>query len=107
MASCVALVVAAGRGMRLGAPLPKQYLPLGGTAVLRHAVRALIQHPAIGAVRVIIHPDDRAHYDAAADGLGLLEPVPGGAQRQGSVPHRFARLVMAAPELVLLPDARK
>src|SRR6266853_644955 len=85
MASCVALVVAAGRGMRLGAPLPKQYLPLGGTAVLRHAVRALIQHPAIGAVRVIIHPDDRAHYDAAADGLGLLEPVAGGAQRQDSV----------------------
>ncbi len=68
MASCVALVVAAGRGTRLGAPLPKQYLPLGGRVVLGHALCALTEHPAIAAVRVIIHPDDRAHYDAATAG---------------------------------------
>jgi len=107
MASCVALVVAAGRGVRLGAPLPKQYLPLGGTAVLRHALRALIQHPAIGAVRVIIHPDDRAHYDAVADGLDLLEPVAGGAQRQDSVRNGLESLVTTAPDLVLIHDGAR
>jgi len=36
-----ALVVAAGQGSRFGAPLPKQYLPLGGVNILRHAVAAL------------------------------------------------------------------
>src|SRR5438876_8346970 len=107
MASCVALVVAAGRGTRLGGPLPKQYLPLGGVAVLRHAVRALTQHPAVDAVRVIIHPDDRAHYDAATGGLNLLEPVAGGAQRQDSVRNGLESLVAIAPDLVLVHDGAR
>ncbi len=33
----VALVVAAGRGERFGGGLPKQYLPLAGKPLLRHA----------------------------------------------------------------------
>src|SRR5438876_1215455 len=107
MASCVALVVAAGRGTRLGGPLPKQYLPLGGVAVLRHAVRALAQHPAVDAVRVIIHPDDRGHYDAATGGLDLLEPVAGGAQRQDSVRNGLESLVAIAPDLVLVHDGAR
>jgi 2-C-methyl-D-erythritol 4-phosphate cytidylyltransferase/2-C-methyl-D-erythritol 2,4-cyclodiphosphate synthase len=107
MASCVALVVAAGRGTRLGAPLPKQYLPLGGVAVLRHGLRTLIEHPAIGAVRVIIHPDDRAHYDTATAGLDLLEPVAGGVQRQDSVRNGLESLIAAAPDLVLIHDGAR
>ena len=34
MTSCIALVLAAGRGTRLGAALPKQYLPLAGEPLL-------------------------------------------------------------------------
>jgi 2-C-methyl-D-erythritol 4-phosphate cytidylyltransferase / 2-C-methyl-D-erythritol 2,4-cyclodiphosphate synthase len=107
MASCVALVVAAGRGTRLGAPLPKQYLPLGGTAVLGHAVRALTEHPAIAAVRVIIHPDDRPHYDAATAGIALLPPVAGGAQRQDSVRNGLLSLSEEAPDMVLIHDGAR
>jgi 2-C-methyl-D-erythritol 4-phosphate cytidylyltransferase/2-C-methyl-D-erythritol 2,4-cyclodiphosphate synthase len=105
--SCIALVVAAGRGTRLGAPLPKQYLPLGGIAVLRHGVRALAEHPSIAAVRVIIHPDDRPHYDSATAGLGLMPPVDGGAQRQDSVRNGLESLADAAPELVLIHDGAR
>ena len=61
MTSCVALVVAAGRGTRLGAPLPKQYLPLAGKPLLRHGLETLARHPAISHVRVVFNPDDRAH----------------------------------------------
>ncbi len=45
MSSVYALVVAAGQGSRFGGPLPKQYLPLGGANILRHAVAALAEHP--------------------------------------------------------------
>src|SRR5258707_447005 len=107
MTSCVALVVAAGRGTRLGAPLPKQYLPLGGVAVLRHSVEALLRHPAISGVRVVIHPDDRALYDAAVAGLDLLDPVAGGAQRQDSVRNGLGSLAAAAPDLVLIHDGAR
>ena len=60
MASCIALVVAAGRGTRLGGPLPKQYLPLAGRPVLRYSLETLARHPGIDAVRVVFNPDDAA-----------------------------------------------
>src|SRR5271157_1427376 len=85
MDSIYALVVAAGRGTRFGGDLPKQYLPLGGAMVLRHAVAALARHPRIAKVLVAIRPEDRALYDRAVAGLPVLEPVAGGVTRQDSV----------------------
>jgi 2-C-methyl-D-erythritol 4-phosphate cytidylyltransferase / 2-C-methyl-D-erythritol 2,4-cyclodiphosphate synthase len=107
MKSCIALIVAAGRGSRLGAPLPKQYLSLGGVAVLRHSVTALLNHPAISGVRVVIHPDDREYYDAAVSNLILLSPVAGGAQRQDSVRNGIESLAAQPPDLVLIHDGAR
>jgi 2-C-methyl-D-erythritol 4-phosphate cytidylyltransferase/2-C-methyl-D-erythritol 2,4-cyclodiphosphate synthase len=107
MNSCIALVVAAGRGTRLGAPLPKQYLSLGGVAVLRHSVTALLEHSAISGVRVVIHPDDREIYDTATAGLDLLPPVSGGAQRQDSVRNGIESLAAQSPDLVLIHDGAR
>ncbi|MEO5374907.1 MAG: bifunctional 2-C-methyl-D-erythritol 4-phosphate cytidylyltransferase/2-C-methyl-D-erythritol 2,4-cyclodiphosphate synthase [Alphaproteobacteria bacterium] len=109
MSKCLALVVAAGRGRRFGGETPKQYLDLGGRPVLRHSLATLAAHPDIGAVRAVIHPDDRGLYDAAAQGLALLEPVAGGPGRQDSV--RFGLESLAAdgiaPELVLIHDGAR
>ncbi len=107
MASCIALVVAAGRGTRLGAPLPKQYLPLAGRAVLRYSLEALADHPAIDAVRVVFNPQDAALYDAAASGLALMPPVAGGAARQDSVRLGLESLADAAPQRVLIHDGAR
>ncbi|MCK5296943.1 MAG: 2-C-methyl-D-erythritol 4-phosphate cytidylyltransferase, partial [Alphaproteobacteria bacterium] len=38
MTKCVALVVAAGRGHRFGADIPKQYQELNGRMILRHSL---------------------------------------------------------------------
>jgi 2-C-methyl-D-erythritol 4-phosphate cytidylyltransferase/2-C-methyl-D-erythritol 2,4-cyclodiphosphate synthase len=38
LATCVALIVACGRGERYGSDLPKQYLPLAGKPRLRHCL---------------------------------------------------------------------
>jgi 2-C-methyl-D-erythritol 4-phosphate cytidylyltransferase / 2-C-methyl-D-erythritol 2,4-cyclodiphosphate synthase len=107
MSSGIALVVAAGRGFRLGGPLPKQYLPLGGAAVLRYSVATFLAHPGVDHVRVVIHPDDRPLYDAAVAGLDLLPPVHGGAQRQDSVRNGLASLAEAAPDRVLIHDGAR
>ena len=103
----VALVVAAGRGYRLGGGLPKQYLPLGGRPILRHCLATFCAHPDIDAVRVVIHPDDRPLYEQAARGLDLLDPVPGGAERQESVRLGLESLTDLAPEQVLIHDAAR
>jgi 2-C-methyl-D-erythritol 4-phosphate cytidylyltransferase/2-C-methyl-D-erythritol 2,4-cyclodiphosphate synthase len=107
MPGCAAIIVAAGRGTRLGAPLPKQYLPLGGVKLLRHSLVAFARHPRIGIARAVIHPDDRAHYDEAAEGLDLLPPVAGGATRQASVRNGLESLVALSPERVLIHDGAR
>ncbi len=103
----IALVVAAGRGYRLGGGLPKQYLSLGGRPILRHCLATFCAHPDISAVRVVIHPDDRPLYEQAARGLDLLEPVPGGAERQDSVRLGLESLAGLAPDQVLIHDAAR
>src|SRR5579864_3954193 len=107
MPSCMALVVAAGRGTRLGGARPKQYLPLAGSPLLRHSVATLAAHPAIDRVRVVFHPDDREHYAEAVAGLNLLPPVPGGAARQDSVRLGLESLESLAPDHVLIHDAAR
>lgn len=107
MTSCIALVVAAGRGTRIGGPLPKQYLPLAGEPLLRHTLRALAGHSRLAGVRAVIHPADRALYDDCARGLDLLPPVPGGAQRQDSVRLGLESLVESAPDAVAIHDGAR
>jgi len=107
MTGCIALIVGAGRGVRFGGETPKQYRPLNGRAVLRHALERFLGHPGIGDVRVVIHPDDRELYDSAAAGLTLLEPVGGGATRQESVRLGLESLSDLAPETVLIHDAAR
>ena len=80
-----ALIVAAGSGTRLGGDLPKQYRPLGGKPVVRWAVEALLGHPAINAVRVVIGKGQEAQASAALDGLDVGRLVPGGPERADSV----------------------
>lgn len=83
--SCIALIVAAGRGVRAGDGPPKQYRLLGGRPVLSHALRPLCAHPGITEARVVIHPDDRDLYEDAAAGQQLGPAIAGGATRRESV----------------------
>jgi 2-C-methyl-D-erythritol 4-phosphate cytidylyltransferase/2-C-methyl-D-erythritol 2,4-cyclodiphosphate synthase len=103
----IALVVAAGRGRRFGAPIPKQYAKLGGMAVIRHCLTAFVRHPDIVAVRVVIGPDDHQDLAAACLGLNLLEPVIGGETRQDSVRLGLESLSELNPDLVLIHDAAR
>ena len=65
------LIVAAGRGERLGGTVPKQYLPVGGRTILHRSLAALLALDELEAIAVVIHPDDRARY--AATGRSALD----------------------------------
>ncbi|MCH9049837.1 MAG: bifunctional 2-C-methyl-D-erythritol 4-phosphate cytidylyltransferase/2-C-methyl-D-erythritol 2,4-cyclodiphosphate synthase [Proteobacteria bacterium] len=107
MPLCAALIVAAGRGERFGNEVPKQYLPLAGAPVLRHSAATFTANPGIGAVRVVIHEDDRERYAEAVAGLDLLAPVTGGATRRESVRLGLESLAELAPDRVLIHDAAR
>jgi 2-C-methyl-D-erythritol 4-phosphate cytidylyltransferase/2-C-methyl-D-erythritol 2,4-cyclodiphosphate synthase len=102
-----ALIVAAGRGHRLGGAVPKQFLPLAGEPMLRRTTKVFVSHPGIDGVAVIIHPDDRALYDGATQGLDLLDPIAGGAKRQDSVLNGLEALKESEPDHVLIHDAAR
>ncbi len=101
------IVVAAGRGHRFGADVPKQYCPLGGKTVLRRTLEAFTCHPKIAGVRVLIHPDDQTLYNEATQGVPLLPAVFGGATRQESVCNGLDSLVEFSPDIVLIHDAAR
>ena len=107
MASVAAVLVAAGRGLRAGGDLPKQYRSLGGDPVIRSSLSLLAWHGEINAVQPVIHPDDIKPYEAAAQGLKLMPPVFGGATRQASVRAGLEALGGFAPDLVLIHDAAR
>jgi len=111
MASTVAIIVAAGRGLRVGGrnAIPKQYLPLAGAPVLNHSLRVLAHHDQIQSVKVVIHEDDRALYEAATKPFArhLMDPVAGGATRQDSVRLGLEALAARAPDRVLIHDAAR
>jgi 2-C-methyl-D-erythritol 4-phosphate cytidylyltransferase/2-C-methyl-D-erythritol 2,4-cyclodiphosphate synthase len=108
MASSVAaVVVAAGRGVRAGGDCPKQYRDIAGEPVLRRSLLLFAQDPRIGAVQPVIHPDDHALFERAADRLPVLPPVHGGATRQASVRAGLEALVRRGPDIVLVHDAAR
>lgn len=85
------VIVAGGRGTRMGAGLPKQYRPLNGLPILIHSLRALRVAWPDSLVQIVIHADDveMAHAALAhltlAEQIGILPFVFGGATRQLSV----------------------
>ena len=99
-----ALIVAAGKGERLGGGLPKQYRLLGGRPVLRWAVESLIRHPAVQAVRVVVGREQRELAEATLAGLDVGALIEGGAERADSVRAGFAQI---GGEAVLVHDAAR
>lgn len=104
------LIVAAGRGQRVGGEIPKQYRHVAGKTVLRRSIEALLSHARLDAIAVVIHPDDTEHYSAAVSGLNtqrLLAPVIGGDQRHISVKAGLNALTNLSPDQILIHDAAR
>lgn len=101
-----AVVVAAGKGLRAGQPVPKQFARWRGKPMVRHSVEAMIK---AGARRVLVAIPEGAKNVAeeALTGLARVELVTGGATRQMSVHRALEALATSAPELVLIHDAAR
>jgi 2-C-methyl-D-erythritol 4-phosphate cytidylyltransferase len=96
----VALIVAAGRGERLGFGRPKALVPLCGQTMLAWSVGSLRAVPAVSQIVVALPADA---LDAAPDGVIA---VAGGAQRSQSVRAALAA-ASADADLVIVHDAAR
>jgi 2-C-methyl-D-erythritol 4-phosphate cytidylyltransferase len=109
--SYFALVPAAGGGSRMGAECPKQYLPLAGQPLIRHALVTLCAVPAIERVYVVLAPDDHWWSDVKFADLDARLRVLrcGGATRAESVANGLAAMAcdVAGDDWVLVHDAAR
>lgn len=84
-----ALVMAAGRGARMGAGRNKQYLPLAGRPLLTHALEAFERADVVDSVIVVAHPEEvDLCRETVVDAFGarkVASVVAGGHERQDSV----------------------
>jgi 2-C-methyl-D-erythritol 4-phosphate cytidylyltransferase len=86
----VALLLAAGRGERLGGGAPaggKAFLPIGGRPMIGWSLGALDACQAIRAIVIVARPGEEKRARAASAGIDgkLVAIVAGGAERQDSL----------------------
>ncbi len=112
----VAVVMAAGgRGRRMGADLPKQFILLAGKPLFLHALQSFLEHPAIG---VIVLGVPAEFIEKTADLVRQFYPSPavlekvrifeGGVRRQDTV-AKGVRLLSDFPDIlgVMVHDAAR
>ena len=84
----VAIVVAAGKGTRLGGERPKQFLELRGVPVIIHTLRQFERSKEINEVITVLPAEDTAGFESLANQFELTKVsrvVAGGATRAQSV----------------------
>lgn len=101
-----AIVVAAGKGLRVGGEVPKQFRMWRGKPLVRHSVEALLDHGAEEVV-IAIPPGGEALATAALSGLVGYRFVIGGATRQGSVRNALEAMDDGSCTRVLIHDAAR
>jgi 2-C-methyl-D-erythritol 4-phosphate cytidylyltransferase/2-C-methyl-D-erythritol 2,4-cyclodiphosphate synthase len=102
-----AIIVAAGRGDRMGSPVPKQLLDLGGRTMLQRSVATFDRHPAVSQI-VVVLPSELV--ERGGDLVGPTSRpcvvVAGGPRRQDSVVQGVG-VLRADVDVVLVHDAAR
>ncbi|MBO9725516.1 MAG: bifunctional 2-C-methyl-D-erythritol 4-phosphate cytidylyltransferase/2-C-methyl-D-erythritol 2,4-cyclodiphosphate synthase [Novosphingobium sp.] len=104
--STAAIVVAAGKGLRAGQPIPKQFALWRGKPVIRHSVEALAR-AGVAPILVVIPQGAEDVAAAALVGIASVRFTIGGATRQESVRLGLEVLAGSKPDLVLIHDAAR
>jgi 2-C-methyl-D-erythritol 4-phosphate cytidylyltransferase len=103
----VAVIVAGGAGLRLGAEMPKQFLPIGGTAMIVKTARAFAQ--AIPGITIIVAlPETYLSFgEKLLKDAGIkAQCVTGGIERYHSVKNAL-QILGDEPALVAVQDAAR
>jgi 2-C-methyl-D-erythritol 4-phosphate cytidylyltransferase len=101
----VAIVVAAGKGPRLGGNRPKQFLELDGIPVIVHTLRQFERCREIDEVIVVLPAEETAGFQSVAEQFGLQKlsrVIGGGATRAQSVQRGLA--VVSEAEVIAVHD---
>jgi 2-C-methyl-D-erythritol 4-phosphate cytidylyltransferase len=105
----IALIPAAGVGVRMGKQTPKPYLPVGGKPILAHTLEVFEGIKEIREVVLAVHPNDLDYCQerviAEYGFKKVLRLVPGGKERQDTVYHALKSIQQEDElEIILVHD---
>ena len=104
-----AIIVAAGKGTRMGANVDKLWLEVAGRPVVAHTWKRFNDAACIGEIILVVRDGLQPHFTELAEKFHLQKPfrlATGGAERQDSVWHGLAA-VSPATEIVAIQDAAR
>lgn len=110
MNSLYAIILAGGRGNRLGAGEPKQFLDLAGRPVIAWSMESFAAVEGLAGMVLVGPEDERARMEAMAAryGHGLVRAiVAGGDTRQDSSWNGLSALPFDGDDIVLIHDAAR
>lgn len=103
----LAIIVAAGAGRRFQAPVPKQFLELGGEPLLLRTLRNFEHCPGVDQILLVLPADEIGPFRERLQSVRLpklRDLIPGGAERQDSVEAGLNWARNHPPEMLLVHD---
>jgi len=104
-----AIIVAAGKGTRMGANVDKLWLEVAGRPVVAHTWKKFNDAPAVDEIILVVRDGMQSHFTGLAAQFHFQKPfklVAGGAERQDSVWNGLAA-VSPATRIVAIQDAAR
>ena len=103
----VAIIAAAGQGIRMGGKRAKQFLELAGIPIIIHTLKRFEQCEVIQEIIVVLPAEESAEFLSLAGKYGLqklAKVVPGGVTRAESVLRGLGAIREATADIVAVHD---
>jgi 2-C-methyl-D-erythritol 4-phosphate cytidylyltransferase len=104
-----AIIVAAGKGTRMGPTVDKLWLEVAGRPVIAHTWKTFNDIPEVEEIIMVVRDGMQSHFKDLARQCGFQKPfrlIPGGAERQDSVWNGLTALSHEAA-IVAIQDAAR
>ena len=103
------VIPSGGRGVRLGAGTPKQYLEICGQPIIVRTLMTALSARHVEAVIIAAQPEEFEHVRTLLDRFDCMDErvvfVEGGIERQESVAKGLAHPALDSVEVILIHDA--
>lgn len=102
MTSKAVIIVAGGKGLRMGGDIPKQFLPMGGKPILMHTIDRFLQYDEEMQVVLVLPASQQDYWRSLCEQYDFHQPYAlanGGETRFHSVKNGLA---LVAPQATLI-----
>ncbi|MCQ2095738.1 MAG: 2-C-methyl-D-erythritol 4-phosphate cytidylyltransferase [Bacteroidaceae bacterium] len=100
------IIVAGGKGLRMGTDIPKQFLPLEGTPILMHTIRRFYDYDHDICIIIVLPKDQLSYWQRLCkeNGFGIPHHVTSGGEERFHSVRNGLSLVPDSAELIAVHD---